>query len=91
MDLSLCYITEKRFQYKFSIILYKVNTTDNFSFNSESILDSHIAQNGDADDDYPHCPVWERRKLFMLKNPRGDKYRLDYKLHGRCTTSIYSK
>ncbi|XP_063445490.1 putative mediator of RNA polymerase II transcription subunit 26 isoform X4 [Mytilus trossulus] len=33
----------------------------------------HIRHNGDADDDYPHCAVWERRKLFMPKELRRQK------------------
>ncbi|CAG2191872.1 LDB3 [Mytilus edulis] len=33
----------------------------------------HIGQNGDADDDYPHCAVWERRKLFMPKELKRQK------------------
>ncbi|CAC5373290.1 LDB3 [Mytilus coruscus] len=33
----------------------------------------HIGQNGEADDDYPHCPVWERRKLFMPKELKRQK------------------
>lgn len=24
---------------------------------------------------YPNCPVWERRKMFMKDQPRGDKNR----------------
>ena len=30
-----------------------------------------------ADEDYyyPNCPVWERRKMFMKDQPKGDKIR----------------
>jgi hypothetical protein len=59
----------------------KNQSKNNLNFNYQSILDGHIGQNGDVDDDYPHCPVWERRKLFMMKNPRGDKYSLMVKMY----------
>lgn len=78
------------------LYLYRYWPNDLFFFLSPSLdLSSEwpcffacsVNVNGAEDEYYyPNCPVWERRKMFMKDQPRGDKTR-DI-IEARCTLNV---